>query len=72
MNVASGSKKSQLQINVVGVEGLKHAGMQKLETFITEISARPFINFVWIAALLIVGGSILALAIERRLNQKNI
>jgi cytochrome c biogenesis factor len=70
MNVASGTKKSQVQINVVGVEGMKHEGMQKPETLIAEISVKPFMNFVWIASAMIISG--LALAMLRRLKQNNI
>ena len=69
MNVGSGTKKSQVQINVVGVEGMKHAGMQKPETLIAEISVKPFMNFVWIASVMIISG--LAIAMVRRLKHNN-
>jgi cytochrome c biogenesis factor len=67
MNVGSGTKKSQVQINVVGVEGMMHTGMQKPETLIAEISVKPFMNFVWIASVMIISG--LAIAMVRRLKQ---
>jgi cytochrome c-type biogenesis protein CcmF len=70
MNVASGTKKSQVQINVVGAEGMMHTGMHKPETFIAEISVKPFMNFVWIASVMIISG--LTLAMLRRLKQNNI
>jgi len=70
MTVGSGAKKSQVQINVVGIEGMKHAGTQKPETLIAEISVKPFMNFVWIAALMIIGG--LTIAMLRRLKQNNV
>jgi cytochrome c-type biogenesis protein CcmF len=69
MNVGSGTKKSQVQINVVGIEGMKHAGMQKPETLIAEISVKPFMNFVWIASVMIISG--LTIAMLRRLKQNN-
>ena len=69
MNVGSGTKKSQVQINVVGIEGMKHAGTQKPETLIAEISVKPFMNFVWIASVMIIGG--LTIAMLRRLKQNN-
>ncbi|MGD1044093.1 MAG: cytochrome c biogenesis protein CcsA [Bacteroidota bacterium] len=70
MNVGSGTKKSQVQINVVGVEGMTHAGTQKPETLIAEISVKPFINFVWIASVMIICG--LTIAMLRRSKQSNI
>jgi hypothetical protein len=51
INVASGTRKSQVQINVVGVEGIQHGAAQKPETLIAEVSVKPFMNFVWIALL---------------------
>jgi cytochrome c biogenesis factor len=69
MNVGSGTKKSQVQINVVGIEGMKHAGNQKPETLIAEVSVKPFMNFVWIASMMIVSGLIIAMM--RRLKQNN-
>jgi cytochrome c-type biogenesis protein CcmF len=67
MNVASGARKSQVQINVVGVEGTQHGGAQKPETLIAEISVKPFMSFVWIASVMIIGG--LTLAMVRRSKQ---
>jgi len=67
MSVGSGTKKSQVQINVVGVEGMMHTGMQKPETLIAEISVKPFMNLVWIASVMIISG--LAIAMVRRLKQ---
>jgi cytochrome c biogenesis factor len=70
MNVASGTRKSQVQINVVGVEGMQHGGAQKPETLIAEISVKPFMSFVWIASAMIIGG--LTLAMVRRSKQNYI
>ena len=70
MNVASGTRKSQVQINVVGVEGMQHGGAQKPETLIAEISLKPFMSFVWIASVMIIGG--LTLAMVRRSKQNSI
>ena len=70
MNVGSGTKKSQVQINVVGVEGMTHAGIRKPETLIAEISVKPFMSFVWIAAVMIICG--LLIAMLRRLKQNNV
>ncbi len=57
-------------INVVGMEGMTHAGMQKPETLIAEVSVKPFMSFVWIAAVMIIGG--LTVAMMRRLKQNKI
>lgn len=70
MNVASGARKSQVQINVVGVEGMQHGGAQKPETLIAEISVKPFMSFVWIASVMIIGG--LTLAMVRRSKQNSL
>lgn len=70
MNVSSGSKKSQVTINIVGIEGMMHTGMQKPEILIAEISVKPFMSFVWIASLMIIVG--LTIAMIRRLKQNNI
>jgi cytochrome c-type biogenesis protein CcmF len=70
MNVGSGTKKSQVQINVIGAQGMVHAGMQKPETLIAEISVKPFMNFVWIAAVMIISG--LTIALLRRLKQNKV
>jgi cytochrome c biogenesis factor len=59
-----------VQINIVGVEEIQHGGAQKLETLIAEVSVKPFMNFVWIAAVLIVSG--LTVARVRRLKLNNI
>jgi hypothetical protein len=59
-----------VQINIVGVEGIQHGGTQKPETLIAEVSVKPFMNFVWIAAVLIVSG--LTVAMVRRLKPNNI
>ena len=69
MNVGSGTKKSQVQINVVGIEGMTHAGTQKPETLIAEISVKPFMNLVWTAAVMIISG--LTIAMVRRSKQAN-
>ena len=70
MNVASGMQKSRVYINVVGVGGMMQTGMQKPETLIAEVSVKPFMSFVWVAAVLIIGG--LTIAMVRRLKQNNI
>jgi hypothetical protein len=59
-----------VQINIVGVEGIQHGGTQKPETLIAEVSVKPFMNFMWIAAMLIVSG--LTVAMVRRLKPNNI
>ena len=70
MNLGSGEKKSQVQINIVGVEEMTHTGMQKPETLIAEIGVKPFMNFVWIASVMIISG--LTIAMMQRLKQTNI
>jgi cytochrome c-type biogenesis protein CcmF len=70
MNIGTGKgEKSLVHINVVGV-GENHGVGQKPETLIAEVSVKPFMNFVWIAALLIVSG--LAVAMVRRSKPTNI
>lgn len=69
MNVPSGQKKSQVVINIVGVEGY-HPGMRAPETLVAEVSLKPFMSLVWIAALLIISG--LATAMVRRLKQNKL
>ena len=70
MNIGTGKgEKSHVHINVVGVGG-SHGASQKSETLIAEVSVKPFMNFVWIAALLIIGG--LTIAMMRRLKLNNI
>ena len=70
MNVGSSTKKSQVQINVVGIDGTKHREMQKPEILIAEISVKPFMNFVWIGSAMIICGLIIAMM--RRLKQNTI
>jgi cytochrome c-type biogenesis protein CcmF len=70
MNVGTGNgEKSHVHVNVVTAGG-NHGMGQKPETLIAEVSVKPFMNFVWIAAMLIVSG--LFLAMVRRLKQKTI
>jgi cytochrome c-type biogenesis protein CcmF len=70
MNIGTGKgEKSHVHINVVGVGG-NHGMGQKPETLIAEVSVKPFMNFVWIAAVFIVSG--LTVAMVRRLKPNNI
>jgi cytochrome c biogenesis factor len=70
MNIGTGKgEKSHVHINVIGVRG-NHGMGQKPETLIAEVSVKPFMNFVWIAAVLIVCG--LTVAMVRRLKPNNI
>jgi len=70
MNIGTGNgEKSHVRINVVGVGG-NHGMDQKPETLIAEVSVKPFMSFVWIAAVLIISGLIVAMM--RRLKQNNI
>ena len=70
MNVGSSTRKSQIQVNVVGIEGMTHAGTQNPETLIAEVSVKPFMSLIWIAAAFIVSG--LAIAMVRRLKQNRV
>lgn len=71
MNVATTKGgKSTVHINVVGLEGMAHGSEQKPEILIAEVSIKPFMSFVWIAAALIVLG--LLVAMLRRLKQNTI
>jgi cytochrome c-type biogenesis protein CcmF len=70
MNIGtSKGERSHVHINVVGVGG-NHGMGQKPETLIAEVSVKPFMNFVWIAAVLIVSG--LTVAMVRRLKPNSI
>jgi cytochrome c biogenesis factor len=70
MNIGTGrGEKSHVHVNVVGV-GENHGMNQKPETLIAEVSVKPFMNFVWIAAVLIVSGLIVAMV--RRSKPTNI
>ena len=70
MNIGSGKgEKSHVHINVVGMGG-SHGMDQKPETLIAEVSVKPFMNFVWIAAVLIVTG--LTVAMVRRMKPNNL
>ena len=39
---------------------MQHEGAQKPETLVAEISVKPFMSFVWIASVMIIGGLTLA------------
>jgi len=70
MNIGTGKgEKSHVHVNVVGMGG-SHGTDQKAETLIAEVSVKPFMNFVWIAAVLIVTG--LTMAMVRRVKPNNI
>jgi cytochrome c-type biogenesis protein CcmF len=70
MDIGTGKgEKSHVHINIIGME--KNHGMGlKPETLIAEVSVKPFMNFVWIAAVLMISG--LTVAMVRRLKPKNI
>jgi cytochrome c-type biogenesis protein CcmF len=68
MNVGTGKgEKSHVRVSVVTAGG-SHGMGQKPETLIAEVSVKPFMNFVWIAAVLIVSG--LFMAMVRRSKQR--
>jgi cytochrome c-type biogenesis protein CcmF len=68
MNVATNKgSKSSIHVNVVGLGSMSHGSAQKPETLIAEVSIKPFMSFVWTAAVLIVLG--LVIAMVRRLQQ---
>jgi cytochrome c-type biogenesis protein CcmF len=68
MNVATTKEgKSTIHVNVVGLGNMNHGSDQKPEILIAEVSVKPFMSFVWIAAVLIVLGLIVAML--RRLKQ---
>ncbi len=68
MSVPSGEKKPQVIINIVDSQR-SHGGTQMPETLVAEVSVKPFMSLVWIAAALMVGG--LATAMVRRLRQNS-
>lgn len=69
MSIPSGEKKPQVIINIVDAQR-SHSGTQMPETLIAEVSVKPFMSLVWIAAALMVGG--LATAMVRRLRQNSV
>ncbi len=69
MNVATTKDaKSTVHVKVVGLGSMAHGAAPKPDILIAEVSVKPFISLVWIAALLIIGG--LALAMMRRMKQQ--
>jgi hypothetical protein len=62
-------EKSHVHINVVGARESQGIA-RKPETLIAEVSVKPFMNFVWVAAVLIVGG--LSMSMVRRLKQNKV
>jgi cytochrome c-type biogenesis protein CcmF len=70
MDIGTGKgEKSHVHINIIGIEN-NHGMSQKPETLIAEVSVKPFMNFVWIATVLMISG--LTVAMVRRLKPKNI
>jgi hypothetical protein len=63
MNVGMGKgEKSSVYVNLVGLGGMMtHGSKPKPEILVAEVSLKPFMNLVWIASLLIVGGLLLAM-----------
>jgi cytochrome c-type biogenesis protein CcmF len=57
-------EKDHVNINIVGL-GENNGIGDRPETLMVEVSVKPFMNFVWIAALLMISG--LAAAMVRRL-----
>ncbi|MCU0411157.1 MAG: cytochrome c biogenesis protein CcsA [Bacteroidetes bacterium] len=68
VNAAQGGGKSMVQMNIVGLHGIP-SQTQTPPTLIAEVSVKPFMTFVWAAAVLILGG--LAVAMVRRLRLSN-
>lgn len=68
MNVGTGQgEKSRVHVNIVGL-GNTHGMFPKSDILMAEISIKPFMNFVWISAAMIIGG--LCIAMIRRLRLK--
>lgn len=67
MNIDPTSRKSAIQINLVGLHGMPNQ-LSTPPTLMTEVSVKPFMSFVWTAAALIMAG--LALAMVRRVRQE--
>ncbi len=67
MNVDQNSRKSIIQVNLVGLHGMA-AQPATPPTLVTEISTKPYMSFVWVAAALILGG--LTLAMIRRFREQ--
>jgi len=69
MNIGtSQGQKSHVLINIVGLENNEGTG-KKSESLIAEVSVKPFMSFVWIAALLMISG--ITTAMVRRLKTNN-
>ncbi len=70
MNVASSKEsKSTIQVKIIGLESIAENRLHKPETLIAEISVKPFMNLVWIAAFLIILGCTVAMI--RRFKQSD-
>jgi cytochrome c-type biogenesis protein CcmF len=70
MNVAIDSRKSQVQINIIDVTSLLNNKKQKTETLIAEVSIKPFMSMVWIAAALVLSGMMVAMMRRLRLSNE--
>ncbi len=69
MNIGtSQGQKSHVLINIVGLENNEGTDM-KSESLIAEVSVKPFMSFVWIAAFLMISG--ITTAMVRRLKTNN-
>jgi hypothetical protein len=64
MDIASGANKSQIHLNILSDKSMMHGMISKPETLVAEVSVKPFMSLVWIAAGLIILG--LCLAMIRR------
>jgi len=62
-------KKTQININIIGL-GEVNGINRRPETLIAEVSVKPFMNFIWIAAALMISGLIMVMM--RRLMLNNI
>jgi cytochrome c-type biogenesis protein CcmF len=70
MNIGTNKgDKSQIHVNIVGI-GTRQEVNKKPEKLIAEISIKPFMNLVWIAAALIISG--LTVAMVRRMKSNSV
>jgi hypothetical protein len=64
------SRKSAVQLQVIGqVSGELQSETEKTELLVAEASVKPFISFVWIAAVFVIGGLALAIYNTRASNR---
>ncbi|MBN1397474.1 MAG: cytochrome c biogenesis protein CcsA [Bacteroidetes bacterium] len=61
-------EKTRIEISITGLKDSAAAG-QNPETLVAEVSVKPFISLIWISALLVISGMLIAVTRHLRLNK---